>query len=51
MRAWAILASILRTAEQQGRDVLETIKALPRTAWSAQPAPIGPDTPDQRSRR
>ena len=35
-RAWAILASVMRTAEQQGRDVLETIKTLLRAEWSGQ---------------
>jgi hypothetical protein len=33
-RAWAILASITRTAEQQGRDVYETIKTLIKAEWS-----------------
>lgn len=33
-RAWAIVASVMRTAEQQGRDVLETIKTLLRAEWS-----------------
>jgi transposase len=33
-QAWAILASIMRTAEQQGRDVLETIKAMIRAQWA-----------------
>jgi transposase len=32
-KAWAILASIMRTAEQQGRDVVETIKTLLRAEW------------------
>jgi len=32
-KAWAILASIIRTSQQQGRDVYETIKALIRAAW------------------
>ena len=35
-RAWAILASVMRTAEQQGRDVLDTIKTLLRAEWSGQ---------------
>jgi transposase len=35
-RAWAILASVMRTAEQQGREVLETIKTLLRAEWSGQ---------------
>jgi transposase len=33
-KAWAILASVMRTAEQQGRDVLETIKTLLRAEWA-----------------
>jgi hypothetical protein len=33
-KAWAILASVMRTAEQQGRDVFETIKTLIRAEWS-----------------
>ena len=33
-RAWSILASVMRTAEQQGRDVLESIKTLLRAEWS-----------------
>ena len=33
-RAWAILASVMRTAQQQGRNVLETIKALLRAEWA-----------------
>ena len=32
--AWAILASVMRTAETQGRDVLETIKTLMKAEWS-----------------
>jgi len=32
--AWATLASVMRTVEQQGRDVLETIKTLMRAAWA-----------------
>lgn len=32
--AWAILASVMRTAQQQGRDVLRTIKDLLRGTWS-----------------
>lgn len=32
--AWATLASVMRTAEQQGRDVLETIKTLLKAAWA-----------------
>jgi len=33
-RAWSILASVMRTAEQQGRDVVETLKMLLRAAWA-----------------
>jgi transposase len=33
-KAWAILASVMRTCEQQGRDVLETIKTLLRAEWA-----------------
>ena len=32
-RAWAMIASVIRTAEQQGRDVIETIKTLLRAEW------------------
>lgn len=32
-RAWSIIASVIRTAEQQGRDVVETIKTLLRAEW------------------
>ena len=42
-RAWAILASVMKTAQQQGRDVLDTIKALLRGTWSGKtPAIITP---------
>ena len=33
-KAWAILASVMRTAEQQGHDVLETIKTLLKAEWA-----------------
>jgi transposase len=33
-RAWAIVASVMRTAEQQGKDVLESIKTLLRAEGS-----------------
>lgn len=33
-KAWAILASVMRTAQQQGRDVLATVKILLRGNWS-----------------
>ena len=32
--AWATLASVMRTAQQHGRDVLETIKALLKAHWA-----------------
>lgn len=35
-RAWAILTSVMRTAEQQGRDVVETIKTLLKAEWAGQ---------------
>jgi transposase len=33
-QAWSILASVMRTAEQQGRDVLQTIKTLLQAEWA-----------------
>ena len=33
-KAWSILASVMRTAEQQGRDVLDTIKTLLQAEWA-----------------
>ncbi len=33
-KAWAILASVLRTARQQGRDMLATLKQLLMQAWA-----------------
>jgi transposase len=35
--AWAKLASLLRTASQQGKQVLQTIKDMLRTQWAAAP--------------
>ena len=32
--AWAVMASVLRTARQQGRDVLETLKQLLMDCWA-----------------
>jgi transposase len=43
-RAWAILASVMRTAQQQGRDVVETIKTLLRAEWGGQEIAILIDT-------
>jgi len=33
-KAWAILASVMRTAQQQGRDVVETIQTLLKGQWA-----------------
>jgi transposase len=35
-KAWAVLASVMRTAEQQGREVVDAVKTLLRSAWSGQ---------------
>ena len=43
-RAWAVLASVMRTAEQQGRDVVETIKTLLRAEWEGKDIPLLTDT-------
>ena len=32
-KAWAILASVMRTAEQQGHDLMHAIKTLLQAAW------------------
>jgi transposase len=37
-RAWAKLASLMRTASQQGRNVLETVKQLLVEHWAGKPA-------------
>ncbi len=42
--AWAILTSVMRTAEQQGRDVVETIKTLLRASWAGQNIALLTDT-------
>lgn len=36
--AWAKLASLMRTASQQGRNVLETVKQLLMEHWAGKPA-------------
>lgn len=33
-KAWAILASVMRTAEQQGKEVLDTLKTLLKAEWA-----------------
>jgi transposase len=39
-KAWAILASIMRSAQQQDQNVLELTKTLLRGAWSGKPLPV-----------
>ena len=36
--AWAKLASLMRTASQQGRNVLETVRQLLVEHWAGRPA-------------
>ncbi len=43
-RAWATLASVMRTAQQQGRDVLATLKTLLRAAWAGKNPALLTDT-------
>lgn len=43
-KAWAVLASVMRTAQQQGRDVLDTLKALLRGAWAGKTVAFLTDT-------
>ncbi|MGH8633263.1 MAG: IS66 family transposase [Burkholderiales bacterium] len=42
--AWAVLASVMRTAQQQGRNVLATIKTLLRAAWAGDDIALLTDT-------
>ena len=44
-RAWSILASVMRTAEQQGRDVLDTIKTLLKAQWAGKNIGLLTDVP------
>ena len=37
--AWATLASLMRTADQQGRRILETVKAMLVAAWAGEKPP------------
>jgi transposase len=39
-RAWAILASVMRTAQQQGRDVVATIQELLKAEWAGKEATL-----------
>jgi hypothetical protein len=43
-RAWAVLASVMRTAQQQGLELVETIKTLLRAAWSGETISLLIDT-------
>lgn len=39
-KAWAILASILRSGQQQNQNAMELMKRLLRGAWSGKPLPL-----------
>jgi transposase len=43
--AWATLASLLRTAQQQGKNLLETIKSMMMAAWATDRPPTMPAGP------
>jgi len=43
-QAWATLASVMRTAQQQGRDVVETLKTLLRAEWAGKEIALLTDT-------
>ena len=43
-QAWAILASVMRTAEQQGHDLVKTIKTLLRASWAGEKTILLTDT-------
>lgn len=43
-QAWSVLASIMRTAEQQGRDLMDTLKTLLKAHWSGQDIYLLTDT-------
>jgi len=42
--AWSILASVMRTAEQQGKDVVQTIKTLLKAQWAGKNIALLTDT-------
>ena len=44
-KAWATLASLLRTADQQGKNLLETIKSMLTAAWATEKPPTMPAGP------
>ena len=43
--AWATVASLVRTARQQGKNVVETIKSLLMAAWAEDKPPTMPAGP------
>ena len=43
--AWATLASLLRCANQQGKNLLETIKSMLMAAWATDKTPTMPAGP------
>ncbi len=43
--AWATLASLLRSASQQGKNLLETIKSMLMAAWATERPPTMPAGP------
>jgi len=43
--AWAIVASVVRTARQQGKNVVDTIKSLLMAAWAEDKPPTMPAGP------
>lgn len=45
-RAWAILASVMRTIRQQGQPLVATIETLLKSAWAGQPPPTLPLSPE-----
>ena len=49
-QAWAMLASLLRTAGQQGKNLLETIKSMLIAAWAADKPPTCQPVPDAAAR-
>lgn len=44
-RAWATLASLLRTANQQGKNLVGTVKSMLMAAWAEQRTPAMPAGP------
>ena len=43
--AWATLASLMRTADQQGKNVVGTIKSMLMAAWAAEKPPTSAAMP------